>query len=169
MTRKHPHRTVNHSDPYARTTLQGRVVDNRTKSAFEWVNKRFHAKTGKWLTVVQGSYNAGKVRASGGTHDGGGALDVSVIGLTSREIHLAVRLFRRAGFCMWFRHTIPGLWTQHIHGILDRHRTASYGAKQQMGAYHSHRDGLVSNAHDSTWRPKRARVWSHRQDRPVYI
>lgn len=157
------------SDPYHRTTFQGKRVDERTKSALEWVNRHFHKRTGKYITVVQGSYNAGPgaVSASAGTHDGGGVVDFSVIGLTIREQHILHNLTRKAGFASWIRPYIPRLWPRHIHAVLLGHRNASHGAKQQMASYLRHRNGLVGDAWDGSWRPKHNRVWSHRRKKPI--
>lgn len=153
------------TDPYGRCLLQGKTCDNRTKSAFEYANRAFSKKTGKSLVVVQGCYHAG-VSASAGTHDGGGVLDCSVAGLTSKQIHQAVGALRKAGFAAWHRTPLPGVWGAHIHAVLIGHKNAAPLAKSQMQNYKDHRDGLADNAVDNSWRPK-SRVWSHRRDRPI--
>lgn len=60
--------------------------------------------------LVQGSYNPGVVEASFGTHDGGGAVDLSVRAPVTRvvmtdEIPLMLRALRVAGFAAWLRDT----------------------------------------------------------------
>ena len=57
--------------PYDLTTYDGNRVDALTKAALEATAKRL----GYDLTITQGSYNAGGVAASAGTHDGGGVVD----------------------------------------------------------------------------------------------
>jgi hypothetical protein len=156
-------------DPYARTTLQGKAADNRTAAAFHWVNAHFSKATGKSLVIVQGCYNGTAVKASAGTHAGGGVIDVSVRGLTRAQRRAAVRWLRRGGWDAWYRPTAPGVWTEHIHAVLDGHRNASPGAQQQMQAYRAGRDGLVSNAVDKAWRPKHRRVFSYRRNKPVAV
>lgn len=160
--RKAAKRKGNTSAPYAHTTWNGLTVDNRTASALREVQRR----VGHPVTITQGSPNT-SVNASGQTHAGGGAVDVNVNGLSRRQIKKLVRAMRAVGFAAWYRPTIPGLWGHHIHAILLGHRTASAAAKSQMVAYRNHRDGLVSNNWDSTWRPKGNRRWNHRKNQVV--
>ena len=60
------------------------------------------------LPITQGSYNGGGVNASAGTHDRGGVVDISVSGLTPKQVTRAVRELRLAGLVAWFR---PELWS----------------------------------------------------------
>jgi hypothetical protein len=58
--------------------------------------------------ITQGSYNAGGVSASFGTHDGGGAVDVSVRNpedwhVLTDEIAPMIEALRIAGFAAWLR------------------------------------------------------------------
>lgn len=154
-----------HTAPYGRTYLQGKTCDNRTKSAFEYANRLFHKRTGKNLVVVQGCYHRG-VSASAGTHDGGGVLDLSVAGMSSKQIHQAVGAMRKAGFAAWHRTPLPGVWGAHIHAVLIGHHNAAPLAKTQMINYRDHRDGLAGNRPDNTWHPK-PRVWSHKRNKPI--
>lgn len=157
----------NASKPYARRYFRGRLLDNRTISALRWAERRYlkvaPRKRKPWV-ITQGSYNPGGVTASAGTHDGGGVLDVSVDGMTDKQIRAAVKWKRRAGFAAWYRNW-PG--NRHIHAVLLGHRSASPGAKDQMAAYLNRRDGLAGNLLDTSWRPKRRRRWSHRRNMPV--
>src|SRR6478752_3609144 len=112
-----------------RTTVDGRTVNKRTADMLAlW---QFNALTNYY--VVQGSYNAGGVSASAGTHDGGGALDLSVYGFDNEKWH--VKQGRLAGFAAWYRPTRPGLWNEHIHAIAIGDPEASSGAKQQVDEY----------------------------------
>lgn len=129
----------------------GKTVDRLTAAALREVERRL----GYSLTVVQGSYNAGGVAASAGTHDGGGAVD-----LLAWDWENKVRALRAVGFAAWYRPTIPGHWNAHIHAILIGNPALSQGAKNQVAAYYAKRDGLKSNAHDPFWRPKTIPVYT---------
>ena len=162
--------TVNKSDPYARTTWRGKPFDNRTVSALKWAERHWlevAPKKRKPWALYQGSYSTGASPNSKGTHDGGGAVDVDVRGMNHRQKRAAVKWLRRAGFAAWLRPRMSDTWPEHIHAILRGHRNASDGAKSQCRSYDAHRDGLAGNAYDPTWRPKRPRRWSHRQNRPI--
>ncbi len=164
-------KTVNRSDPYRKVKFRGVTLDERTKSAFLWAEKRYIAqapnKRGP-LRIGQGSYNKGGVEGSAGTHDGGGVLDVMFAGLNSKQRAGVLKWFRRAGFAFWRREGAAwGKNNDHGHGVLLGHRNASLAAKAQMASYRAHRDGLAYNGYDGSWRPKRGRRWSHRQNRPI--
>ncbi len=159
-------KTVNKTKPYAKLWWRGVQVDERTKSALIWAEKRY-LKRGKgrkpWV-LTQGSYNPGGVNASAGTHDGGGVVDISIAGMNPKQIKASVKWQRKAGFGSYFRDW-PG--NRHIHALLLGHRTFSAGAKQQQTSYLNGRDALAGNLLDSTWRPKPIPRWSHRQNRPI--
>ena len=125
--------------PYDRTTYDGKTVDWLTRAALEDTAKRL----GYDLTLAQGSYNAGGVSASAGTHDGGGAVD-----LAPYDHDRKVRELRRTGFAAWYRPTIPGLWNAHIHAVLIGNRKLSAGAAAQVVDYLNGRNGLASHAPD---------------------
>lgn len=157
-------------DPYRKVRFRGVTLDRRTRAAFLWMEKRYRAvaprKRGP-LRIGQGSYSDGKL--SGSTHSRGGALDIMFAGLNAKQQKAVVRCGRKAGFAMWAR-TDPKVWgygNAHAHGVLRGHRTASYPAKQQVEAYDSGRDGLVSNLVDRSWRPKVKRRFSFVKNRPV--
>ncbi len=159
------------TDPYARCTWRNKSFDNRTVSALQWAEKRYLRRAPllrKHWVIAQGSYND-TVGVSGGTHDGGGAVDISVSNMTERQRKATVHWLKRAGFSVWFRPALPGKWGPHIHAILLGHRTASPEAKWQMQSYLDHRNGLANNAYDPTWRPRPQVRWSHKQGRPVRL
>ena len=159
-------KTVNKTKPYHRLWWRGVQVDERTKSAIIWAEKGYIAKAPKkrkaW-SITQGSYNAGGVAASAGTHDEGGVVDLSIRGMSRKQIDGMVKWLRKAGFAAWFRNW-PG--NEHVHAVLMGHKNASNGAKQQMRSYEAGRDGLAANLLDSTWRPKPLPRWSHRRNTP---
>lgn len=119
-------------------------VDWKTRAALEEAERRLDYP----LTIVQGSYNAGGVSASAGTHDGGGVVD-----LLAWDWQRKVRVLRAIGFAAWYRPAIPGLWGAHIHAVLIDHGRLAPSAARQVTAYRSGRDGLASNRTDPFWRP----------------
>lgn len=134
----------------------GQEINERTNSMLAAAEKLIGG--GCKLVVTQGSYNPGGVAASGGTHDGGGAVDISTqpanrCGKTQREI---VRQLRTVGFAAW--HRLPNSqWPDHIHAIAisdaDLSNDADDGsawlsAREQVWRYRNNRNGLSSDAPD---------------------
>ncbi|NGN64159.1 hypothetical protein G5C51_09610 [Streptomyces sp. A7024] len=99
------------------------------------------------LRIVQGSFNRGAVPASAGTHDGGGAMDVSVRGLTREQIRHRVVSLRKAGWAAW-RRTSPPFNGPHIHAIAVGDPDLSAGAKRQVTDYKNHKNGLAGHGPD---------------------
>jgi hypothetical protein len=128
--------------PYDRTTYGGKTVDWLTRAALEETAKRLGYLDG--LTITQGSYNAGGVSASAGTHDGGGVVDLSAY-----EHARKVRELRRTGFAAWYRPAISGLWPAHIHAVLIGNKRLAPVARRQVDAYLAGRDGLAGNGPDN--------------------
>ncbi|MDR7253695.1 hypothetical protein J2X46_002685 [Nocardioides sp. BE266] len=128
------------SDPYERIVVDGKVLDALTLGAI----KRAEAILGRKIPIVQGSYNAGGVAASAGTHDFGGVFDTIAGGHDD-----AVKALRAVGFAAWYRPTLPGVWSAHCHAVLIGHGRLAPAAARQVQAYLARRDGLVSNAIDS--------------------
>lgn len=133
--------------PYDRVTWRGKSFDRLTVQAIEAAE----ALLGYRLTVVQGSYNGGtgKVSASAGTHDGGGAVDFAV----GAKPDAAIRALRTVGFAAWIRDETQGPWSKHIHAVLAGNTRLAPSASRQVDAYRNGRDGLKSNKKDPTWRP----------------
>lgn len=131
-------------DPYAKVQWDGHTLDRITAEALHAVEKIL----GYDLTVVQGSYNAGGVAASSGTHDGGGAVD-----LKPYDADRKVRALRKIGFAAWHRQAIPGVWGEHIHAILIGNQELSPAAAAQVEDYRKGLDGLAGHQPDPTWRP----------------
>lgn len=121
----------------------GKVVDKFTDSQLTKAEK----KLGYELTIIQGSYNSG-VAASAGTHDGGGAVDLSPYDWKRK-----CRVLRKLGFAAWHRPTLPGVWNEHIHAIQYDNAKLSSGAVSQKYQYYNHTDGLAGHGWDSQWRP----------------
>jgi len=154
--------TATAHDAYARTTfgdVRPKTVDWKTRAALEEAERRL----GYALTVVQGSYNPGGVRQSGGTHDGGGVVD-----LLAWDWKRKVRVLRSIGFAAWHRPAVSGLWGAHIHAVLIDHGRLSSSAEAQVASYRAGRDGLKGNRVDTFWRPRPIPVFTYPPaERPV--
>jgi hypothetical protein len=138
-----------------RTTRDGQRLNERTANMLD----RLEFNLLKDLIVVQGSYNAGGVAASGGTHDGGGALDISVRNLTTAEQKEVVLEGRKVGFAIWKREEWQGPWADHIHGIAIGDPELSSGARGQVASYYAGRNGLANGAKDDGPRINPIPVW----------
>jgi len=134
-----------------RVIVDGHVLNQRTAAML----KRAEAILGEDLHVMQGSYNAGGVSASAGTHDGGGAVDVSPTNHPDRVVHA----LRQAGFAAWHRTPSQGPWTEHIHAIAVGDPELSSGAAQQVTDYINGRDGLAGHGPDDGPRFVPVPVW----------
>lgn len=131
--------------PYDLTTYNGKRVDWLTRAALEDA-ERLLGYDGP-LPVSQGSYNAGGVTASAGTHDGGGAVDI--MPRTLEEARRIERVLRRLGFAAYVRLAIPGLWGLHVHAIQMGNRKISAGAAAQVREYLAGGDGLKGSLADT--------------------
>jgi hypothetical protein len=133
------------NDAYDKVSLQGFTVNKRTAAFFEKAQERLQGDP-DW-DVYQGSYNS-SVGASGGTHDGGGALDVSPHNWKNR-----VRALRAEGGWAWHRPElfIDGrrIWGEHIHVIVAGDKEMSDAARSQGAQYKAHTDGLTSHSPDN--------------------
>lgn len=125
---------------YDLTERDGKTLDHLTDAALQHAERRL----GYPLTITQGSYNAGKVAASAGTHDGGGVVD-----LLAWDWHRKVIALREVGFAAWYRPAIPGLWPAHIHAVLIGHQRLSDAANRQVVDYLQRRNGLKDHAPDT--------------------
>lgn len=99
------------------------------------------------MPVTQGSYSS-SVGASAGTHNGGGALDISVGGLTRKQINRRIRALRTVGFAAWYRSALAGVWGAHIHAIAMATRDLARLARAQVGDYKRGRNGLANHRAD---------------------
>jgi hypothetical protein len=139
-----------------KTVEDGKTLNQRTADMLAlW---EFNSMT--HFYVVQGSYNAGGVAQSAGTHDGGGAVDLSTYGLgTLADKKWHVKQGRLAGFAAYLRRTITGLWNEHIHAIAIADPEASAGARAQVKEYYAGGDALVGPAPDPDPRVHPIRVY----------
>jgi hypothetical protein len=136
-----------------RTIVDGRVLNKRTADMLHRAEQRL----GYGLTVTQGSYNRGGVVQSAGTHDGGGALDLSVRNL--RNINEVVKTLREVGFAAWHRLPSQGPWVEHIHAIAIGDPELSSGAASQVRYYKDGLNGLANHARDDGPRLAKIPVW----------
>lgn len=131
-------------DDYTRVDFDYAQLNARTVAMLAHATDTYHALGGLLSfefidAIVQGSYNAGQVAASFGTHDGGGAVDLSVREPVTRqvmagEIPLMLRALRIAGFAAWLRDTnelYPGS-PIHIHAIAIGDAELSEAARAQI-------------------------------------
>jgi uncharacterized protein YraI len=130
-------------DDYTRTIVNGFAEFNlRTLAMLDHAQALYSAGGGiirLRTAVMQGGYNNGYVAASFGTHDGGGAVDLSVRDLETRmvlqrEIEPLLEALRIAGFAAWLRRENqlnPGS-VIHIHAIAIGDAEASDAARAQV-------------------------------------
>lgn len=127
---------------YDRLQLDFASVNLRTLAMLDHAQELYRAEGGIIHlrdSVMQGSYNPGRVAASFGTHDGGGALDISVreIGtgvILTNEIKPLLRALRLAGFAAWLR-DVDELYKGspiHIHAIAIGDAELSEAARGQI-------------------------------------
>jgi hypothetical protein len=128
------------------TTFTGRTVNQRTHDMLVEAEKVL----GFAIVLSQGSYNAGGVDASAGTHDGGGAADISVSALSTTQRWETVKALRTVGFAAWLRSPDQGPWPYHIHAIAIGDTDLSVSARDQVADYYTGKNGLASHAADNT-------------------
>lgn len=147
-------------DRYEVVWFRGHRFDKMTVQALMAVETAL----GYELTVAQGSYNQ-TVAASGGTHNGGGAVDLAPYDAARKQ-----RVMREVGhFACWERQPIPGVWGHHVHGILIGNLRASSAALNQVTAYRNRRDGLARNGGDNSWHPANITPWRYRVEPTIGI
>lgn len=112
------------------------------------------------LRLTQGSYNAGGVAKSAGTHDGGGAVDIALKDAVTGALFPKVRreairaAARQVGFAAWIRDPSQADWPWHTHCIAVGDPDLSRDAADQVVDYRNNRNGLASNGRDDgprTW------------------
>ncbi|WP_216209299.1 peptidoglycan-binding domain-containing protein [Amycolatopsis aidingensis] len=131
-------------DPGGRVTYHGALMNSRTKAMLVEAERLL----GRQLGITQGSYNPGGVGGSAGTHDGGGALDISVAGMSAGTRTDVARKLRQVGFAAWVRTPSQGPWGYHIHAIALADTDQSPAAQHQAGDYYLGYNGLANRAPD---------------------
>lgn len=142
-------------------TFRGFTFDARTAAMIKWAEKR----AGFRFTLKQGSYHVG-VAASAGVHDQGGAADWAVPA-DHEERAVMMRALKDAGFAVWHREPIKGVWGEHIHGVAIGCRDLAPIAARQVEAFDAGKDGLKGNGDDPTYRPHPKVRFSLPLNRPI--
>jgi hypothetical protein len=131
-------------DDYSLVTIGNATLNART----DWMLQRAQELYGGTIPITtsgitQGSYNAGGVAASFGTHDGGGAVDLTVrnipidYSIKWEDIPALIDALRLAGFAAWYRDERENL-TPHIHAIAIGDRDLSPAAAAQLDGYYGY-------------------------------
>lgn len=134
-------------NPYDLTEWDGETVDYMTAAALEAAKAEF----GGDFRIMQGSHSD-DVAASGGTHHGGGVVDLSV---PDGNWEGAVNALRKIGFAAWVRN-VPGYGQAgsgaHIHAVLIGNEQLSPQAQVQVNSYLNNDDGLTGSRPDDSTR-----------------
>jgi hypothetical protein len=131
-----------------RVQVNGQTVNARTL----WMLKlaqHLYGGPGSILSVVQGSYSPG-LQESFGTHDGGGAVDISILNPANLsqvlwdEAPKMAAAMRQAGFAAWYR---PARMFgpdsgAHIHAIAVGDPQLSEAARRQLDGPEGYFRGL---------------------------
>jgi peptidoglycan hydrolase-like protein with peptidoglycan-binding domain len=128
----------------SRLYYDGVKMNERTKAMLREAERILAPR----LSYSQGSYNAGGVTASAGTHDGGGAVDISAAQLTPSQRTQVVKVLRQVGFAAWLRTPAQADWGYHIHAIAVSDPDLSSGAQHQVGDYYLGLNGLAGRGPD---------------------
>lgn len=124
----------------------GVTLNRRTAAMLAEVEQR----VGKKLALIQGSYNPGKVSASAGVHDRGGAVDLWLPGASPATINqLLVKPLRLVGFAAWYRPAMAGVWGAHVHAVAIGDAELSPQARAQVSQYRARKDGLAGHGPDT--------------------
>lgn len=127
-------------EDYTRVDVNGHILNRRTLVMLEHAAAIYGGEleiTGYHIT--QGSYTGGAEPASFGTHDGGGAVDLSVMRegtytVLWDDVEPLVAAMRAAGFAAWLRdygELYPGS-PIHIHAVAIGDRELSFAAREQL-------------------------------------
>jgi peptidoglycan hydrolase-like protein with peptidoglycan-binding domain len=127
----------------SQVTYHGVTLNTRTKAMLVAAEGIF----GSSVSLTQGSYNPGGVDASAGTHDGGGAMDISVSNLSSTSRTNLLKALRKVGFAAWLRTPAQG-FAYHIHAMAISDPDLSSGAQHQTGDYYLGMNGLAGRGAD---------------------
>lgn len=132
---------------YRVVSFRGVKVNVRTRVMVERAESYMKAMgLSSKLSITQGSFSNG-VSASAGTHDGGGALDISIRGYSAANADKIVKAMRMAGFAAW-RRGVNDTFSPHIHAIAIGDKRATQVAKNQVTEYFRGGDGLVGSKRD---------------------
>ena len=114
------------------------------------------------FVLNQGSFS-NSVSASGGTHSGPGAFDLSTRGYTEEQKDLIGLLLRTVGFASWRRSPSQGDWGEHWHGIARGTEGLPRNARNQVQNYLDGKTGLRGGGLDHQQRPAQDLTWEQYQ------
>lgn len=141
---------------------RGFKFDPRTVKMIQWAE----AQAGFRFRISQGSYSTG-VAASAGTHDGGGAVDLSVRLMPVWRRERMLKALKDAGFAAWYRTPADGFDSAHVHAIAIGCKDLAPLAKSQVTDYDNHKSGLKGHAVDPTYRPEPPVKFDEKAGQPV--
>lgn len=145
--------------PGSKVSFRGHTLNTRTRSMILHAESRL----GRTLTLTQGSYNPDGDGSSAGTHDGGGAADLSVSGMTTTTRTTVLRVLREVGFAAWYRTPAEGDWGPHMHVIALADTDQSTAARNQAGDYYLGLNGLANRGPDTGPTVTPIRTWEEYQ------
>lgn len=93
-----------------------------------------------YLKPIQGSYST-STSASGGTHDGGGTVDIDCTGLTDEQARRIETTLRRVGNAAWWRPK-TSYWKSHVHSVRQDCGDLSSQARTQVSDYRAGYSGI---------------------------
>jgi hypothetical protein len=114
--------------------------------------------TGLDILLTQGSYST-NVSASGGTHDGGGVVDINVYGWTDSVIWDVLHASRCMGGVAWHRTPAQG-FAYHIHLLRADCADLSPSARAQNVQYLAGQNGLANRGPDDGPRDCVGMTWA---------
>jgi len=129
-------------EDYTRVWVNGAELNTRTLAMLDHAQAVYRASGGtsdfRWA-ITQGSYTGGALAASFGTHDAGGAVDLSVRSqadwsVLTNEIEIMIYALRVSGFAAWLRDT-GDLYPDspiHIHAVAIGDAELSRAAREQI-------------------------------------
>lgn len=133
-----PYGCLKPPDDMTRVTIGEHVLTRRTVAMLEHAQELYGGSLQFLAAITQGSYTPG-LAASFGTHDGGGAVDLSVRhpqtgAVLYADLEAMIRALRLAGFAAWVRYEddlYPGS-PIHIHAIAIGDPDLSPAARDQI-------------------------------------
>jgi hypothetical protein len=137
-------------EDYVQTTLGYATLNQRTLFMLDHAQRLYGRGVIDFRSAItQGSYAGGVEQASFGTHDGGGAVDLSVRStidwsILTDEIEPMIYALRVAGFAAWLRDT-GSLYPDspiHIHAIAIGDAELSPAARRQIDSEEGYFYGL---------------------------
>jgi hypothetical protein len=127
--------------PFSMCTYNGVRMDHYLKTAVQVLERGRLADLAP-LTIFQGDWHTG-VAASAGTHDKSGVVDFAPFAFGRK-----VAAWRDTFGPGWHRPTLPGVWGEHIHCVIESCPELASLAATQVIQYHQGLDGLADHARD---------------------